>query len=101
MSTTAINAFREVEDAIDRDASLMEQESLLVIEVKQSTLAEKSAELDYSEGAENSGIIEILESQRRANDARATLINIRNNRLQNRIDLHLALGGDYRTYPSK
>ena len=101
LSTTAINAFREVEDAIDRDASLMEQESLLIIEVKQSTLAEKSAELDYSEGAENSGIIEILESQRRANDARATLINIRNNRLQNRIDLHLALGGDYRTYPSK
>jgi len=100
-ASVAINAYREVEDAIARDASLMEQETFLIKEVRQATLAEKSAELDYSEGIENSGILEILESQRRANDARATLINIRNSRLQNRIDLHLALGGDYRTLPSK
>lgn len=100
-TNTAINAFREVEDAIARDTSLMQQETFLITEVKQATFAEKSAELDYSEGIENSGILEILESQRRANNARASLINIRNNRLQNRIDLHLALGGDYRTLPSK
>jgi NodT family efflux transporter outer membrane factor (OMF) lipoprotein len=96
-SNTAIRAFREVEDAIDRDASLKEQEIFLIKESKQATFAERSAELDYSEGIENSGILEILESQRRANNARAALINLRNNRIQNRIDLHLALGGDYRT----
>jgi len=93
----AIRAFREVEDAIAEDQSLRAQEKFLLVEVRQAALAEKSAELDYSEGVGNSGIIEILESQRRANNARAALINLRNRRLQNRIDLHLALGGDYST----
>jgi NodT family efflux transporter outer membrane factor (OMF) lipoprotein len=100
-STAAIRAFREVEDAIARDASLKEQEIFLVKETKQATFAERSAILDYSEGIDNSGILEILESQRRANNARASLIILRNSRLQNRIDLHLALGGDFRTEPSK
>jgi outer membrane protein TolC len=100
-STAAIRAFREVEDAIARDASLKEQEVFLIKETKQATFAERSAELDYSEGIENSGILEILESQRRANNARAALINLRNSRLQNRINLHLALGGDFRTEPRK
>lgn len=93
----AIRAFSEVEDALDTDQSLRKQEEFLVQETKQAIFAERSAEIDYSEGIENSGILEILESQRRANNARASLINIKNNRLQNRIDLHLALGGDYRT----
>ncbi len=97
----AIRAFREVENALDADQSLRKQEEFLIQETKQATFAERSAELDYSEGIENSGILEILESQRRANNARAALINIKNNRLQNRIDLHLALGGDFRTLQSK
>ena len=93
----AIRAFKEVEDAIAEDRSLRAQEAFLIKETKQATFAERSAELDYSEGIENSGIIEILESQRRANNARASLINLRNRRLQNRINLHLALGGDFYT----
>ena len=57
--------------------------------------------MDYSEGLDNSGILEILESQRRANNARAQLIALKNRRLQNRIDLHLALGGDFSTAAPK
>jgi NodT family efflux transporter outer membrane factor (OMF) lipoprotein len=100
-STAAISAFREVEDAIARDKSLKEQEVFLLIESEQATFAERSAELDYSEGIENSGILEILESQRRANNASAALINLRNSRILNRIDLHLALGGDFRNEPNE
>ncbi len=96
-ANATIRAYREVENAIAADISLRQQEAFLIKETKQATFAERSAELDYSEGIENSGILEILESQRRANNARASLINIKNNRLQNRIDLHLALGGDYHT----
>ncbi|GAA5494290.1 outer membrane protein OprM [Rubritalea halochordaticola] len=96
-STRAIAAFREVEDALEAERSLKEQEEFLLVEVKQATLAERSAELDYSEGVDDSGILEILESQRRANNARASLIALRNRRIQNRIDLHLALGGDFHT----
>jgi len=45
----------------------------------------------------NPNILSVLEAQRRANNARAAIIRLRNQRLQNRFDLHLALGGDFRT----
>jgi outer membrane protein TolC len=45
----------------------------------------------------NANILSVLEAQRRANNARAGMIRLRNQRLQNRIDLHLALGGDFQT----
>lgn len=91
----AQSAFKEVEAALDTEASLAKQEAHLLREIKQASSAERTAEVDYSEGIESSGILEILESQRRANNARAALINLRNQRLRNRIDLHLALGGDF------
>jgi len=96
-SNVVLRAFREVEDALGEDRALRQQEKFLLEETKSSALAEKQAERDYSEGIEGVGILEVLESQRRANNARSSLINIRNRRLQNRIDLHLALGGDFFT----
>lgn len=96
-TSAAITAFREVEDALAAEQALAQQEEFLLVEVRQASLAERSAELDYSEGVDESGILEILESQRRANNARASLISLRNRRIQNRINLHLALGGDFDT----
>ena len=63
--------------------------------VEQAALAERQAERDYSEGIEGADIFSVLESQRRANNARSTLIRLKNERLQSRIDLHLALGGSF------
>ncbi|BCX49886.1 hypothetical protein HAHE_37940 [Haloferula helveola] len=94
---TALDAFREVESALATDLSLAEQERFLVTEVEQAALAERQASRDYADGIEGSDILDVLESQRRANNARSSLIRLRNDRLQNRIDLHLALGGDFRT----
>ncbi len=93
---TALTAFREVEATLAADRSLAEQERFLNSEVEQATLAERQAERDYAEGI-NSNILSVLEAQRRANNARAAIIRLRNQRLQNRIDLHLALGGDFQT----
>ncbi|NNC90505.1 MAG: efflux transporter outer membrane subunit [Akkermansiaceae bacterium] len=90
-------AFREVESALESDDSLREQEVFLLREVEQATLAERQSERDLAMGIEGSTVLEILEAQRRAVNARAALIRLRNDRLQNRIDLHLALGGDFDT----
>ncbi|HSP44188.1 MAG TPA: efflux transporter outer membrane subunit [Luteolibacter sp.] len=95
---TALTAFREVEAALAADRSLAEQEKFLASEMEQAVLAERQAERDYAEGI-NPNILSVLEAQRRANNARASMIRLRNQRLQNRIDLHLALGGDFRTRP--
>lgn len=96
----ALEAFREVEATLSADRSLATQEKFLENEVAQASLAEKQAERDYAEGV-NPNILSVLEAQRRANNARAAIIRLRNQRLQNRFDLHLALGGDFRTQPSK
>ncbi|MBK1882157.1 efflux transporter outer membrane subunit [Luteolibacter pohnpeiensis] len=95
---TALEAFQEVEATLSADVSLGAQEKFLNSELEQATLAEKQAERDYSEGI-NPDILSVLEAQRRANNARASMIRLRNQRLQNRIDLHLALGGDFETQP--
>jgi multidrug efflux system outer membrane protein len=92
----SLEAFREVESALAADASLAEQEGFLIQEVEQAALAEKQAARDYSDGV-NDDILRVLESQSRATNARSGLIRLRNERLQNRIDLHLALGGDFKT----
>jgi multidrug efflux system outer membrane protein len=92
----ALVAFREVEATLAADRSLAVQEKFLKSEVEQASLAEKQAERDYAEGV-NPNILSVLEAQRRATNARAAIIRLRNSRLQNRFDLHLALGGDFRT----
>ena len=96
-ANVVVRASQEIEESIATDRALREQEKFLVQQTKSSTLAETQATRDYSEGIEGVGILEVLESQRRANNARSSLINIRNRRLQNRIDLYLALGGDFAT----
>ena len=89
---TALNAFREVESALATDASLARQVVFLQAEVEKAAVAEKFAERSYIEGG---NILSVLEAQRRVNSARAALIALRNRQLQNRIDLHLALGGSF------
>lgn len=86
-------AFREVESAMAAESSLQQQEIFLQKEVEQAALAERQAERDYSEGIDGVDILSVLESQRRANNARSALIRLQNERLQNRVDLYLALGG--------
>ena len=99
-SQAALLAYREVESALSADASLRAQEEFLKQEVKQAELAEKQATRDYADGIEGSDILDVLEAQRRDNNAKASMIRLRNERLQNRIDLHLALGGDFKTEDS-
>lgn len=90
----ALLAFRDIEFALLSEKSIAEQSALLKKEVSISTLAEKQAQRDYSEGISNNGILSVLEAQRRAVSARSDLIDIRNRRLQNQINLFTAIGGN-------
>ena len=96
-ASTALFAFREVEAALAADDSLAEQQDFLEMEVKQTKLAEKRALSDITLGIDGASFLEYLEAQRRSENAGISLIQLKNQRLQNRIDLHLALGGDYFT----
>ena len=96
-SSQMLRALREVESALSTELSLAEQTKFLTIELRQAELAERQAGRDYSEGLVT--IISVLEAQRRAVASRRAMIFLKNQRLQNRIDLHLALGGDFKTGP--
>ena len=89
----ALRAFREVESALSAEQSLAKQDAFLKTEVRQANLAEAQATRDYSEGIV--GYLSVLEAQRRAFTARSAMIGLRNARIQTRIDLYLALGGDF------
>lgn len=93
-SSTALRAFREVESALATEYSLMGQIDFLREEVEQANLAEAQSERDLTQGLV--GYLSVLEAQRRAFNSRNTIISLRTQLLLNRIDLYLALGGDFR-----
>ena len=88
----ALEAFFEVEQALDADLFFAELETSSKAAREQSVEAEKLAWDQYTSGIIN--IVTVLESQRYALTAKQSAIEARNARLQNRIQLFLALGGD-------
>lgn len=93
-SQTVLNAFQEVENSLDNEQLLLEQESALKTAATESVAAEEIAWERYNRGLVD--IITVLDSQRRAVTAQSQLYSISRARLQNRVDLYLALGGDFR-----
>lgn len=94
----ALRAFREVETALAAETYYREQQHKLEASVEQANIAESLAQSQFEKGIVD--IITVLESQRRAFDARSNLLRVTNERLQNRVDLYLALGGDF-NHPAK
>ena len=88
---TVLGAYRDVEDALDGEARLAESEAALRIAVEESLKAEERLELRYTEGL--ASILQLLDAQSRRISAEGQLISARAERLQNRVRLHVALGG--------
>lgn len=90
---TVLQAFREIETALAAEKYFADQQRHLTTAVTEADRAEQLSLSQYQRGLVD--IITVLESQRRAFDSRSTLLSILNERAQNRVDLHLALGGDF------
>ena len=88
-----LHAYREVEVSLAAEPHLADQESHLGEASAQSTAARLLAEDRYRSGL--TAFITVLESQRREVEAKIQWISARRQRLDNRIDLYLALGGGY------
>ncbi len=94
-----LQAVQEVETTMAADKWLRHQEKLLEQETTESNAAMRLAENDYIIGMTD--IITLLEAQRRAFTSESNLLEIRKQRLQNRVNLYLALGGPVLTEPTK
>lgn len=88
-------AFAEVENAISRAVSLDARYAALLEAEKNSQAALQLALDQYQRGL--IGYTTVLESQRQAFDAEATVVQLKNQRLQNRLGLYIALGGDFQS----
>jgi len=93
----ALRAFGEVETALAAEVFLERQLRSQQKAAEESSKAEKLAWDQYAGGLVDG--LTWLEAQRRAFNASSGLLQLKNLRLQNRIDLHLALGGDFQSKP--
>ncbi len=92
-ANTALVAYSEVETALSAEQFLAEREGHLATSVEQSRAAETLADDRYRTGLDD--YVTVLESQRLALQAEGDLIAARRQRLENRVDLYLALGGGF------
>lgn len=90
---SVLYAYSEVETALEAETWLAEREKALQTAVDQAMAARDLAQSRYARGLTD--LIEVLESQRRAFLSQSQLLIVKRQRLDNRIDLYLALGGDF------
>ena len=90
---TALQAFNEVETGLTNEQLLLERDVLLADAVKNNDEAAKLANTQFEAGAID--FLSVLQLQTRALNSKIELVNIKNTRLAQRVDLHLALGGSF------
>lgn len=90
--STALNAFREVEQALAAESWLRDQEQALREAVQQTQASRKLAVYSYRQGLIE--ILTLLDSYRSTLNAQSAHLFVQRQLLSNRIDLYLALGGD-------
>jgi len=91
--STMLKAMGEVENALDAEQQLTVVDEALGVAYEQSQAAAQITQERYDRGIEN--IITLLEARRRAISAESRWWAARRRRLENRVNLHLALGGGF------
>ena len=88
-----LGAFQEVETALQAESDLSELEQQSMLARDESALAQSQAWDRYERGLID--ITSLLDAERRFFEAQSQVLKARNQRLQNRIRLYLALGGGF------
>jgi len=94
LQKTVLGAFGEVEQALVAESYLAKREQAAK---KASELASEAAERSGEEFSAGTGdVLTLIDAAQRDIDSASQYAAIRRLRLENRVDLHLALGGDFR-----
>jgi len=86
-------ALGEVESALAAEGFLVAREEALAASAEQAHAARRIARERYAKGL--AGITTLLDAQRNELNASSQLLAVRRLRLENRVDLYLALGGGF------
>ncbi|ACT58334.1 efflux transporter outer membrane subunit [Hirschia baltica] len=90
---TALDAFSEVEEALDQNVVLKQRVAALRESADKAEEALRIANLRYNEG--ETSLIDVLTIQQRVFQADANLVNVQQLRLSQWVKLNLALGGSW------
>jgi multidrug efflux system outer membrane protein len=90
---TVLRALREVEDALVAESSAWQRLAHSERRLSEARAADRVARERYQRGVES--LLKVLETERRLRSAEEALITVRRDLWNARIDLHLALGGDW------
>lgn len=93
---TLYQAFAQVENALTTESSLKNRYSTTLAAKDNAQAAETLAFEQYLKGLVS--YTTVLDAQSRAFNAQSSLIQINNQLLNNRVNLHLALGGEFNTF---
>ena len=88
--SVVIQAFQEVEDALQAETYLAQEEATRLNALEAARRAASRSQRDYESGLID--LLDFLQAQRRVFNIEAQTINLRNERLSNRVSLALALG---------
>ena len=91
--STLHDAFADVENAITREASLKDRYQTMLMAQNNAIAAQNLSFEQYQNGLVS--YTTVLDAQSRSFDAQSTVIQIKHQLITNRIQLHLALGGDF------
>ena len=91
--STLYNAFADVENSVTREASLKERYQMIVKAQENAIAAENLSFEQYQSGLV--AYTTVLDAQSRSYDAQSTVIQLKNQLIVNRINLHIALGGNF------
>ena len=89
----ALKAFAEVEQGLANERLLRERENYLRAAVRESATALRVAQKQFEVGKVS--LLSVLQQQGLLISAKVALTNIQDQRLQQRVDLYLALGGGF------
>jgi NodT family efflux transporter outer membrane factor (OMF) lipoprotein len=90
---TLYNAFQDVENGISSERNLQQQYNSTMLAADNARLAQTLSFEQYLKGLVS--YTTVLDAQKRSFDAQSSLISIKNLLIANRVQLHIALGGDF------
>ena len=90
---TVLSAYEEAENAIAAEALLAAREDALRLAFEEAAAAEELTERRYSSGAAT--IFNLLDAQTRRISAESQYIQAKQQRVSNRVQLYLAIGGNF------
>lgn len=86
-------AFQSVENGISAERNLQQRYDATLLAANNAKLAETLSFEQYQKGLVS--YTTVLDAQKRSFDAQSSLISIKNLLIANRVNLHVALGGDF------